>query len=691
MSTEAAESIQTRLNEIQTKKGSELSRLKEQLLETAIQAQNTLKTPTIEEIQKEAENDPSIQKMKAEMKIQKDEDKKNALKKFIKENMRTIKMEYINKSGTRIIFNCKKHLDYSKAIKEVDSRIFGESVESVRKIKTGDIHIPEGTETLHKQKKRKQISYYALAKQLIEQETHGNEAIEISISNDDIMSKLNYYELKCSTSSRLGEFEKKTEELQEYLTTFVLRPSKKYRDRDIYDIHRIRYIQKTYSSNEEKYELDAARILKFNEKYQSNICDSRFNLDSKLYKYYRHQMDAGDIYVILIGKKIYLFGPSVKQIFAGTEKLVRNMNRERNIYFRDTLTKKIEEKERNILIRKKANERYYNTMREEIETSMEDTTNFQTTLMALMKTNEKQYKTEIEQIANEGKQKTKLEIKQNNLDKTKYENELKKIQNDKLEEIGRENIKKFQTFTDNFNTKINIVLNEYHEAELKQIEYRNKLELTLKKNEKELELHLGMLDYGTQQLDVLVKERKKNKKKIQEALKKQKLDLEKTKKLIESSTQKCNLTGEKIVQTDKNINQINQDIITMNENIKDNYNSYISEVLAESTEVARVENDLNTFVTEQKAKAVRFAETVEFQEYNQEAAAAEPAAPAEPAAEPQEHSSSAGGGRKGKSRKHLRKQSKKTKKRKASSKKTKRKKSKSTTKKRKKTKRKNRK
>ncbi len=48
----------------------------------------------------------------------------------------------------------------------------------------------------------------------------------------------------------------------------------------------------------------------------------------------------------------------------------------------------------------------------------------------------------------------------------------------------------------------------------------------------------------------------------------------------------------------------------------------------------------------------------------------------------------AGGARKGKSRKHLRKKSKKTKKRKASSKKTKRKKSKSTTKKRKKTKRK---
>ena len=51
----------------------------------------------------------------------------------------------------------------------------------------------------------------------------------------------------------------------------------------------------------------------------------------------------------------------------------------------------------------------------------------------------------------------------------------------------------------------------------------------------------------------------------------------------------------------------------------------------------------------------------------------------------------AGGARKGKSRKHLRKQSKKTKKRKASSKKTKRKKSKSGTKKRKKTKRKKRK
>uniref|UniRef100_A0A6C0EG07 Uncharacterized protein n=1 Tax=viral metagenome TaxID=1070528 RepID=A0A6C0EG07_9ZZZZ len=51
----------------------------------------------------------------------------------------------------------------------------------------------------------------------------------------------------------------------------------------------------------------------------------------------------------------------------------------------------------------------------------------------------------------------------------------------------------------------------------------------------------------------------------------------------------------------------------------------------------------------------------------------------------------AGGARKGKSRKHLRKKSKKTKKRKASSKKTKRKKSKSTTKKRKKTKRKKRK
>lgn len=50
-----------------------------------------------------------------------------------------------------------------------------------------------------------------------------------------------------------------------------------------------------------------------------------------------------------------------------------------------------------------------------------------------------------------------------------------------------------------------------------------------------------------------------------------------------------------------------------------------------------------------------------------------------------------GGARKGKSRKHLRKQSKKTKKRKASSKKTKRKKSKSGTKKRKKTKRKKRK
>ena len=682
MSTEAAESIQTRLNEIHTKKGTELSSLKKQLLETAIQAQNTLKTPTIEEIQKEAENDPSIQKMKAEMKIQKDEDEKNALKEFIKENMRTTKLSEIKINRKHKIYNSRHNMQdqLKKGFTKKKYNIFGKSVESVKTINKGDIPIPEGTGSLHLQQKRKQISYYALAKQLIEL-PYGNEAIEISISNDDIMSKLNYYGLECSTS-RLGEFEKKTEELQKYLTTFVLRPSKKYID--TYDIHRIRYIQKTYSSKEEKYELDAARILKFNEKYQSSSCDRRFNLGSELYKYY--QIDADDIYVILIGNKLYLFGPSVKQIFAGTEKLVRNMNRERNTNFRDTLTKKIKEKERNILIRKEANKRYYNTMMNEIELSMKDTTDFQTTLMALMETNETQYKTEIEQIANEGKQKTKLEIKQNNLDKRKFENELEKIQNDKLEEIGRENIKKFQTFTDNFNTKINIVLNEYHEAELKQIEYRNKLELTLKKNEKELELHLGMLDYGTQQLDVLVKERKSAKKQAKKAAKKQKEDLIKTQKLIEKSTQKCNLTREKIVQTDKNINQINQDIITMNENIKDNYNSYISEVLAESTEVARVENDLNTFVTEQKAKAVSFADNVEFQENDPEAAPAEPATTA--AAEVQ---STAGGGRKGKTRKHLRKQSKKTKKRKASSKKTKRKKSKSTTKKKKKTKRKKRK
>jgi len=157
------------------------------------------------------------------------------------------------------------------------------------------------------------------------------------------------------------------------------------------------------------------------------------------------------------------------------------------------------------------------------------------------------------------------------------------------------------------------------------------------------------------------------------AVAQQKEDYEALKQALIASTKQIegNTTKMTELYNDVNINAVD---------LKQNIESLLSDIKAGKAEYDAALKNLQTHIVAQKKELGS--------ESGLEQARKRASAPPEPAATA---AANAGGARKGKSRKHLRKQSKKTKKRKASSKKTKRKKSKTTTKKRKKTKRKNRK